>query len=147
MIVFDLRCGAGHVFETWFGTSEDYEDQRGRGLVICPLCGDTQVGKAVMAPAVAAKGNQAPAGAPDPQAVTRMLAGMAEAQRKALEQSSPRRRGRRAGDPRQGDAGRGGAACRRRHKGGAAALPGGGARRGELTAEPAPPNQAPEPAP
>ena len=88
MIVFDLRCGAGHVFEAWFGTSEDYEDQRGRGLVICPLCGDTQVGKAVMAPAVAAKGNQAPAGAPDPQAVKRMLAGMAEAQRKALEQSS-----------------------------------------------------------
>ena len=88
MIVFDLRCGAGHVFEAWFGKSEDYEDQRGRGLVICPLCGDTQVGKAVMAPAVAAKGNQAPAGAPDPQAVKRMLAGMAEAQRKALEQSS-----------------------------------------------------------
>ena len=88
MIVVDLRCGAGHVFEDWFGTSEDYEDQRGRGLVICPLCGDTQVGKAVMAPAVAAKGNQAPAGAPDPQAVKRMLAGMAEAQRKALEQSS-----------------------------------------------------------
>ena len=88
MIVFDLKCGAGHVFEAWFGTSEDYEDQRGRGLVICPLCGDTQVGKAVMAPAVAAKGNQEPAGAPDPQAVKRMLAGMAEAQRKALEQSS-----------------------------------------------------------
>ena len=88
MIVFDLRCGAGHVFETWFGTSEDYEDQRGRGLVICPLCGDAQVGKAVMAPAVAAKGNQAPTDAPDPQTVKRMLAGMAEAQRKALEQSS-----------------------------------------------------------
>ena len=88
MIVFDLRCSAGHVFEAWFGKSEDYEDQRGRGLVICPLCGDAQVGKAVMAPAVAAKGNQGPADAPDPQAVKRMLAGMAEAQRKALEQSS-----------------------------------------------------------
>ena len=88
MIVFDLKCGGGHVFEAWFGSSEDYEDQRGRGLVICPLCGDAQVGKAVMAPAVAAKGNQAPTDAPDPQTVKRMLAGMAEAQRKALEQSS-----------------------------------------------------------
>jgi hypothetical protein len=59
MIVFDLKCGAsGHVFEAWFGSSADYEAQQGRGLVQCPICGDAEVGKAVMAPRLAAKGNQ-----------------------------------------------------------------------------------------
>ena len=59
MIVFDLKCeGQGHVFEAWFGSSADYADQKERGLLACPFCGDTRIGKALMAPAVAAKGNQ-----------------------------------------------------------------------------------------
>ncbi|MFT3967475.1 MAG: DUF1178 family protein [Sphingobium sp.] len=60
MIVFDLKCSHGHKFEAWFGSSRDYEEQKGRGLVVCPLCDDIAVEKAVMAPAVAAKGNQRP---------------------------------------------------------------------------------------
>ena len=88
MIVFDLKCGAGHVFEAWFGKSGDYEDQARRGLIECPMCGDKQVGKAVMAPAVSAKGNQAPAEAPDPQAMKQMLAALATAQKEMLERSS-----------------------------------------------------------
>ncbi|MCE7797269.1 DUF1178 family protein [Sphingobium sufflavum] len=58
MIVFDLKCSHGHVFEAWFGSSRDYEAQQGRGLVSCPICHDPRVEKAVMAPAVAAKSNQ-----------------------------------------------------------------------------------------
>jgi hypothetical protein len=58
VIVFDLKCPKNHVFEGWFGSSDDYEDQRARGLLACPMCGDVSVAKAVMAPAVAAKGNQ-----------------------------------------------------------------------------------------
>ena len=58
MIVFDLQCSRAHVFEAWFGSSHDYEDQKARGLVACPACGDETVGKAVMAPAVGAKGNR-----------------------------------------------------------------------------------------
>ncbi|MBA37747.1 MAG: hypothetical protein CMN61_04695 [Sphingobium sp.] len=59
MIVFDLKCSnQGHVFEAWFGSSGDYEAQQARGLIACPVCGDTSVMKAVMAPAIAAKGNQ-----------------------------------------------------------------------------------------
>lgn len=58
MIVFDLCCAAGHVFEAWFASSEDYEAQRAKGLVSCPVCGEIEVDKAVMAPRVAAKGNQ-----------------------------------------------------------------------------------------
>lgn len=58
MIVFDLKCGHGHVFEAWFGSSEDYDVQLARGLVNCPLCGAQDIQKAVMAPAIAAKANQ-----------------------------------------------------------------------------------------
>ena len=58
MIVFDLKCGNAHVFEAWFGSSADYEQQRERGLVRCPVCDDQNIGKAVMAPAVSSKSNQ-----------------------------------------------------------------------------------------
>ena len=58
MIVFDLQCTHGHVFEAWFGSSRDYDDQQARGLVACPTCGNDLIDKAVMAPAVSAKGNR-----------------------------------------------------------------------------------------
>jgi len=88
MIVFDLKCGGGHVFEAWFGSSADYESQRERSLIACPMCGDAAIDKAVMAPNVAAKGNRrgdAPApGKPDPR---QLMAALAEAQAKMLEGS------------------------------------------------------------
>ena len=84
MIVFDLRCAGGHVFEAWFASSGAYDDQRARGLVACPICGNTEVGKAVMAPAVPAKSNAAPA----PAAVKAALASLAAAQAKALKDST-----------------------------------------------------------
>jgi hypothetical protein len=64
MIVFDLRCARAHVFEAWFGSTADYESQNARGLIACPLCSSREIGKAVMAPAVAAKGNRRPDAAP-----------------------------------------------------------------------------------
>lgn len=61
MIVFDLECSAaGHRFEGWFGSSDDFERQRAGGLLVCPVCGSTEVGKAVMAPSIGRKGNQLP---------------------------------------------------------------------------------------
>ena len=93
MIVFDLACAKGHVFESWFGSSADYESQRERGLVSCPLCGDSEVGKALMAPNVGAKGNRASAslpmrsGGPAPAEMKAALAALAKAQAKALEGS------------------------------------------------------------
>ena len=58
MIVFDLGCPNGHVFEAWFGSTDDYEAQRKRGLVSCPICGADDVAKAVMAPNVSPKSNR-----------------------------------------------------------------------------------------
>ncbi|WP_343518855.1 DUF1178 family protein [Sphingomonas sp.] len=88
MIVFDLKCGGGHVFEAWFGSSSDYESQRARALIACPMCGDTAIDKAVMAPNVAAKGNRRsdiqPPAKPDPK---QLMAALAEVQAKMLEGS------------------------------------------------------------
>ena len=85
MIVFDLRCGDGHVFEAWFGSSADYEDQQARGLVSCPICGAAGVEKAPMAPRVGAKGNRSDE--PNPQAMKKMLSEMAALQKQLLEKS------------------------------------------------------------
>lgn len=86
MIVFDLKCASGHVFEAWFGSSTDYEDQRTRGLVACPMCGDSGIEKAVMAPNVAAKGNAAPE--PGQAAMKAAMQALAAAQKQALSNST-----------------------------------------------------------
>jgi hypothetical protein len=52
MIRFSLRCGDGHEFEGWFGGSQQFESQRAAAQIACPLCGDTAVEKALMAPAI-----------------------------------------------------------------------------------------------
>lgn len=90
MIIFDLKCAPeGHVFEGWFGSSTDYEDQQGRGLVSCPVCGSGEVGKAMMAPAVSAKSNSSARDlfSGDPESVKRMLAALAAEQKRILAQS------------------------------------------------------------
>jgi len=86
VIIFDLKCiSQGHVFEAWFGSNEDYEAQRKRGLVACPICGSQELEKAPMAPAVGAKGNTGNGSAPE--AVKAMMAQLAKAQKQALEKS------------------------------------------------------------
>ena len=93
MIIFDLKCTpSGHVFEAWFGSTADYEAQKERGLVSCPLCGALDVAKAPMAPAVGAKGNRRAPAAPelfsgDAEKVKAMLAAAAAVQKRMLEGS------------------------------------------------------------
>ena len=87
MIVFDLACDNGHVFEAWFGSSDDYEKQKAGGLVSCPICNSAQIEKAVMAPRVAAKGNRDITPARSPEQTKQMMAMLAKAQAEALAQS------------------------------------------------------------
>ncbi len=64
MIRYALVCEHEHQFEGWFAASSDFDDQRERGLVECPVCASKAVRKAIMAPAVAGtkkKGEVAPA--------------------------------------------------------------------------------------
>lgn len=92
MIVFDLKCGRAHVFEAWFGSSADYDDQRARGLIQCPFCGDQAIDKAVMAPRIGRKAGDEPqppmpvASAPPPE-MKALMAKMAQLQSKMLEGS------------------------------------------------------------
>ncbi|WP_017525176.1 DUF1178 family protein [Pusillimonas noertemannii] len=48
--VFDLQCEAGHVFEGWFASADDYDAQRERGILACPVCDSHQVNKMLSAP-------------------------------------------------------------------------------------------------
>jgi hypothetical protein len=50
MKVLNLQCAGMHTFEGWFGSEEDYQSQRERGLVACPLCANTEVRKLPSAP-------------------------------------------------------------------------------------------------
>ncbi len=52
MIRYTLRCSKGHAFETWFRGMDDYDRAVKAGEAACPVCGDTKVEKALMAPAV-----------------------------------------------------------------------------------------------
>ena len=63
MIVFDLKCGDDHEFEAWFRDNATYEKQRKKGQVPCPICGDTKVVKAPMAPNIATRKGDAASGA------------------------------------------------------------------------------------
>ena len=50
MKVLDLQCAHHHVFEGWFGSEGDFQDQLIRGLVQCPLCSNAEVTKRLSAP-------------------------------------------------------------------------------------------------
>jgi len=50
MILFKLKCSAGHEFEAWFRDNAACERQQARHQIACPECGDSAVEKAPMAP-------------------------------------------------------------------------------------------------
>lgn len=95
MIVFDLRCTGDHVFEAWFASSDAFRDQKDRNLLCCPICGSTDVDKALMAPNVTSKGNQrtgqavtmASDAAGAPAAIKGLMEKMAVAQAELLKNS------------------------------------------------------------
>lgn len=70
MIRYALLCHRDHAFEAWFRDSEAFDRQKEAGQVSCPACADTDVRKAVMAPAIRRSGEtRAPtSAAPQPPA-------------------------------------------------------------------------------
>jgi hypothetical protein len=69
MIHYQVQCAHGHGFDGWFPDSAAFDAQARRGLVECPTCGDTEVRRAMMAPAVPKKGRDlavVPPGPPKP---------------------------------------------------------------------------------
>ncbi len=47
MIVFDLKCSEGHIFEAWFNNTESFEEQKAKGMISCPYCSDNLVSKVI----------------------------------------------------------------------------------------------------
>jgi hypothetical protein len=56
MILFDLKCGSGHVFEAWFRDSVNFDVQAKAEEIGCPYCGNGEISKAPMAPSLAGTG-------------------------------------------------------------------------------------------
>lgn len=52
MIHYKLHCANGHEFESWFKDSAAFDQQARLGFLECPICGDTGVSRALMAPAL-----------------------------------------------------------------------------------------------
>jgi hypothetical protein len=49
VIVFELICPDRHRFEGWFASAEDFESQKSRGLLSCPVCSDSSIQKLLTA--------------------------------------------------------------------------------------------------
>ena len=64
MIRYTLTCKAGHGFDSWFQNAAAFGTLQGTGQLACPICGTTEVKKALMAPAVVQPGRDAEAPAP-----------------------------------------------------------------------------------
>ena len=65
MIHYQLHCGQDHDFDGWFANSSGFEEQQARGLIACPHCGNSDVRRALMAPAIGKKGNATASAEPD----------------------------------------------------------------------------------
>lgn len=52
MIRYALSCDSGHSFESWFPSSESYDEQARAGFVTCPFCNSPKVAKQIMAPSL-----------------------------------------------------------------------------------------------
>jgi hypothetical protein len=49
VIVFELICTDRHRFEGWFASADDFEGQKARGLLSCPVCSDSSIEKLLTA--------------------------------------------------------------------------------------------------
>lgn len=64
MIRYALRCENAHSFDSWFGSSADFDRLQAAGHVSCAVCGSTAVEKDLMAPSVATAPAERPLSAP-----------------------------------------------------------------------------------
>ena len=58
MIKYNLICGCGKTFESWFSSSDEYDIQRRKKLINCVYCDSNSVRKSVMAPNLFNKTNK-----------------------------------------------------------------------------------------
>lgn len=92
MKVLDLQCEQHHLFEGWFGSEEDFQNQLGRNLVSCPMCASTSVTKRLSAPrlnlgaAAPVRADDAPSQAPKPSEPPQQMLALNPEQAQTLQQ-------------------------------------------------------------
>ena len=64
MILYALRCANGHRFDSWFGSSADFDRLLAAGHLTCAVCGSGAVEKDLMAPGIGATAEASPLSAP-----------------------------------------------------------------------------------
>ena len=64
MIRYALRCDHDHSFDSWFGSSADFDRLRAADMVACAVCGSTAVTKELMTPGISAQSAERPLSAP-----------------------------------------------------------------------------------
>ena len=52
MIHYALACANAHEFDGWFRDSASFDTQAQAGLLECPVCASTSIGRALMAPRI-----------------------------------------------------------------------------------------------
>lgn len=52
MAKYNLLCTHDHKFEGWFDSETAYLDQKKKNLLLCPMCDDPNVRRALMAPSI-----------------------------------------------------------------------------------------------
>ena len=90
MIRYNLKCDAGHGFDSWFKGAEAFSTLLAVGQVVCPVCGSAAVEKDLMAPAVrpARKAGAALPARPDLSAPASELEEKIAALRRQIEENS-----------------------------------------------------------
>tara|TARA_Y100000590_G_scaffold2676_2_gene3547 strand:- start:472 stop:888 length:417 start_codon:yes stop_codon:yes gene_type:complete len=58
MIKYNLICGCGKTFESWFSSSKEYDSLIKKKLLKCIYCDSSTVKKTVMSPRLGRKSNQ-----------------------------------------------------------------------------------------
>jgi hypothetical protein len=89
MIRYALACSKGHTFESWFQNSAAYDKQAKRGLVECPVCGNSKVEKALMTPTLSGTKKRGRPSVPAPMETGPVAAVPADATPAASESPAP----------------------------------------------------------
>jgi hypothetical protein len=75
MIIYDLVCAREHRFEGWFGSADDFAQQRENTLVRCPICDDASIERR---PSIKVQVGRSPLPAAERESVTAVAGGEAQ---------------------------------------------------------------------
>ncbi|MEM7519674.1 MAG: DUF1178 family protein [Pseudomonadota bacterium] len=88
MIQYTLKCSKGHQTESWFQSAAAYDTLAASGHLSCPVCGTSEVSKALMTPRVTTRDKKQAQTTPVLASPTDALTKEIEALREKVESTS-----------------------------------------------------------